>query len=38
MSRSKNSIKQGDVFRLGDHVLACGDSRDKKLIAKVVGN
>lgn len=25
------------MFRLGDHVIACGDSRDKELVAKLVG-
>ncbi len=30
--------RQGDVFRLGDHVLACGDARDKELIRRLVGN
>jgi len=31
----ENSIKIGDVFLLGNHRLACGDCRDKKLIAKL---
>lgn len=38
MPTSSNSIKQGDMFRLGNHLLACGDSRNKELIAKLVGN
>ncbi len=37
MPTSSNSIKQGDVFRLGNHFLVCGDSRNKELIAKLVG-
>jgi DNA modification methylase len=37
MKRSKNLIKQGDIFKLGDHTLACGDSRDKSFVAKVIG-
>lgn len=32
----KNLIKQGDLFRLGDHVIACGDCRDKELINQLV--
>ena len=38
MTRSKNSIKHGDIVRLGSHVLACGDCRDQKFIARVVGD
>ena len=37
MKKSPNSIKTGDIFRLGNHTIACGDSRDKEFIAKVVG-
>lgn len=37
MKKSPNSIKSGDIFRLGSHVIACGDSRDKDFVAKVVG-
>lgn len=35
--KPKNSIKYGDCFQLGDHVLICGDSRDSKLLEKVIG-
>jgi len=29
----KSSIKQGDIFRIGkNHLLACGDARDTKLV------
>ena len=38
MKKSSNSIKEGDVFRLGSHLLLCGDSRDKELVSKLVGN
>ncbi len=38
MKKLSNSIKYGDVFTLGDHVIACGDSRDKELVAKAVGS
>ncbi len=38
MSQSKRSIKYGDKFKLGDHFLLCGDSRDKKLISEFIAN
>lgn len=34
--KPKNSIKTGNLFRLGDHFLLCGDSRDKALIVNVL--
>ena len=37
MNQSLNSIKYGDVFKLGNHLLLCGDARDKDLITKLVG-
>ncbi len=30
-------INYGDCFQLGDHFLICGDSRDSKLLEKVIG-
>jgi DNA modification methylase len=38
MKKSKNSIKYGDIFKLGDHYLACGDCCDKDLVSRLVGN
>ncbi len=38
MKRLPNSIRPGDCFRLGEHVLACGDSRDKEFVTRVVGD
>ena len=35
--KPKDSIKYGDMFRIGDHLLACGDARDAKLVDKLVG-
>ena len=37
MKKSQNSIKTGTIWKLGDHILGCGDSRDKEFVAKVVG-
>lgn len=36
MSKSSNLIKPGDIFRLGEHVLICGDARDKKIISRLL--
>lgn len=36
MIPSKNSIKPGDIFQLGDHTIACGDCRDSAFVAKVI--
>jgi DNA modification methylase len=30
-------IKYGDIFKLGNHLVANGDSRDKELVSKLVG-
>ncbi len=35
--RSKNLIKSGDIFQLGDHRLLCGDATDQNLIKKLLG-
>ena len=37
MTQSKNSIKPGDIFCLGEHVIACGDCRDAAFVSRVVG-
>lgn len=37
MKKLPNSIKPGNIFKLGSHYLACGDCRNKDLVAKVVG-
>lgn len=37
MKKSQSLIKAGDIFKLGEHTLACGDSKDKNFIAKVIG-
>lgn len=37
MKKSQSLIKDGDIFILGVHTLACGNSEDKDLVAKVIG-
>ncbi len=37
MKKSQSSIKAGTIWKLGDHILGCGDSRDKEFVARVVG-
>lgn len=37
MTKLKNLIKPGDIFHLGTHRLACGDSRNGELVARLVG-
>lgn len=37
MKKSSNLIKEGDVFILGNHLLLCADSRNKDMVAKLVG-
>lgn len=38
MTKLKNSIKQGSMFRLGTHLLLCGDARNKEMVAMLVGS
>ncbi|MCE9585612.1 site-specific DNA-methyltransferase [Candidatus Nomurabacteria bacterium] len=38
MTQSQNSIKYGDTFRLGNHLLLCADSRNKDMVARLVAN
>lgn len=37
MKKSSNSIKYGETFRLGNHLLLCADSRNKDMVAKIIG-
>lgn len=37
MKKSSSSIKYGDKFRLGSHTLLCADSRNKDMVAKLIG-
>ena len=36
--KQKRLIKYGDVFSIGNHILACGDARNEKLINKILKN
>lgn len=36
-SKRKKSIKYGDIFQLGSHLLMCGDARDTGLVNRVTG-
>lgn len=36
-TKPKKSIKYGDIFLLGDHLLACGDAQDAFLVNRLVG-
>lgn len=31
-------IKEGEIYKLGDHSLACGDCRNAELVKKLIGN
>lgn len=35
--KPRSSIKYGDLFQIGDHVLACGDARDVALVDRAIG-
>jgi len=37
MKKLSNSIKSGSIYQLGNHFIACGDSRDKELVTRLVG-
>lgn len=37
-TKQSNSIKQGDIFKLGVHRLGCFDARDTKMLTKLVGD
>lgn len=35
--KPKKSIKYGDIFQIGNHVLGCGDARDIDFVNRLVG-
>ena len=32
------NIKQGEIYKLGEHIIACGDSLNPDFVKKVIGN
>lgn len=32
------TIKQGDIYKLGEHIIACGDALDTNFVNKVIGD
>lgn len=34
-AKPSKSVKYGDIFSLGNHILGCGDARDAQFVAKV---
>lgn len=37
-TKPKRSIKTGYIIRLGNHILACGDAKDKDFVRKIIGS
>ena len=37
VKKQRNSVKCGDIFRIGDHLLGCGDARDAAFVKKLIG-
>lgn len=37
-TKQKRSIKYGDIFSIGNHILVCGDASDKELVATAFKN
>lgn len=35
-TKQKSSIKYGDIFQVGEHILACGDARDTELVDSAI--
>jgi DNA modification methylase len=35
---TKTPIQQGDIYKLGNHILGCGSALDKEFVDKVVGD
>ena len=31
-------VTKGDIFKIGNHIVACGDSLDRAFVAKIIGN
>lgn len=37
-SKQRKSIKYGDCFRIGEHILACADARDTEFMQRLLAN
>jgi len=37
-TKQKRLIKNGDIIKLGNHIVGCGDCRDAEFVKKVIGN
>lgn len=33
----KNSIRYGDIFTVGDHIVACCDAKDHEMVTRIIG-
>jgi DNA modification methylase len=31
-------VNKGDIFKIGNHIIACGDSTDREFVYKIIGN
>jgi DNA modification methylase len=38
IKKLNRSIKTGDIVKLGEHIVACGDCRDEAFVSKVIGS
>lgn len=36
-TKPRSSVKAGDIYRIGSHVLGCGDARDAEFVNRVIG-
>jgi DNA modification methylase len=36
-TKQKRLVKNGDIVILGNHIIGCGDCRDKEFVSKVIG-
>ena len=35
--KQEKSVKRGDIFRIGNHLLGCGNACDKEFVDKIIG-
>ncbi|MDD5055799.1 MAG: hypothetical protein PHZ00_06055 [Candidatus Peribacteraceae bacterium] len=33
----KHTVIIGEIYKVGDHIVACGDSRDSAFVSQVIG-